>query len=112
MSSLEPQFRRRWWPVRRRHTGEIGNQAGARFRVLAFRVAALAFLHRRAEIYLVEQIGVRFADAVAVGALGRNERCDDQEARLREQRCYLASAANIFAAVGGRKAEIRAEPIT
>src|SRR5690606_29211921 len=87
------------------HAGEVLDFARPRLAVEAFRVPRLADLQGRVDVDLVEVPAVALADAVAVGAVGRDEGGDDDHAGLGEERGHLADPADVLGAVGGREAE-------
>jgi len=97
--------------VRRRNSGEVGKLAGARAAVKAFGIARLAYVERRVDEYLAEILLVRCANAVAVGAIRRNECADRDHACFSEERRNFAHAANILGAVGRRKTQISVQPL-
>src|SRR5713226_617420 len=93
--------------VRRGNPGEFLDLVGAGFRVQAFGVALLADFDRRVHIDF-DEFARRYhrAHQVAVRAVGRNERGDDDDARVGEQFGQFADATDVFLAVFGRETEV------
>src|ERR1700686_4620765 len=93
--------------IRRVDTREILYLAGLRLGIEPFWIPANTFPDRRIDEYFDEFAGRKQVSYhLALGAIGGNERADDDESGLGHQFRHLAGAANILHPVGLGKPEI------
>ena len=98
--------------VRRGNTREIRDLAGPRLLVQPLGVAPLAGREIGLDEDFVEFPRCHGPRPLAVRAVGRDERADDDEPGFGEQRRDLAHATDVLGPVVGAEAEIRVEPMT
>src|SRR5260370_6477236 len=106
------EFRRLWRLIRRVDTREILYLAGLGLGIEPFWIPANTFPDRRIDEYLDEFAGRKQGSYhLALGAIGGNERADDDEPGLCHQFRQLARAANILHPIGLGKPEIAAQAV-
>jgi hypothetical protein len=94
---VDVDLRGLWGLVRRRDTGEVLDYACARLLVQALGVALLGNLDGDVDVHLDEgdwlvacgNGGVQVAGDLAVGLVGRDERCESRRRGVGEELCYL-----------------------
>src|SRR5207247_226455 len=98
--------------VRRRDASEFRNLSGTGLLVEPRQLALLADLQRTVDHHLDEVAGLHEgAHLVAVGAVGRDEGSQRDDAGVGEQLRHLADAADVLGPVGGREAEVLVEAV-